>query len=494
MEKIKILFGFQDENFEKAIKGLLKQHEYDAEIFARFNKESVKGFIDKNPDTAAVVLLEAFPKHDRGAKSQKYTAEELAQLTEGSDVNVIVVLSENYKGTDYLRTLFAAGITSAFLQKRGSGATPKDIATLILRKRTRKMAREYYGIGNGKIDVGYIERDDFNELYQKMHSKDNLLAGYLTICANLNATQIADFTKRLPEDDITYLAGFEEFHTVMELLKKFGMDLKIKKPKKVAIGLNKTVAISMVNDRVIIGDEPAEKEEVREAEVEEEVEEKPIKEETVSEEEPAAVVEEPVEEVTESVVEEEKKENGPNYDEMDFDTLLAIAMGGEIPQKAPASESKTEPVVEEVKAVAEEKEEPEVEPPIVEETKTEPEPDAVEEPQVEKAECIKEEIKEEVKEEPKAEPEKESKKAPKEKPKKTPKEKPKKAPKETIKEAVKKVERNLEEEEELPPIEFDDEEYEDIILNGKKKGKSPVYILIMLLFIAGILAMYYFTK
>ena len=50
MEQIKVLFGFSDESFEEAVKALLKQKGYDAEIFARFNKDSVKQFIEKNPD------------------------------------------------------------------------------------------------------------------------------------------------------------------------------------------------------------------------------------------------------------------------------------------------------------------------------------------------------------------------------------------------------------------------------------------------------------
>lgn len=252
MEEIKVLFGFSDAGFEKAVKDLLKTKGYDAQIVARFSKESVKKYIEKNPDTKAVVLLEAFPKGEGRAKPQKYTAEEVTELTDMSDVNVIFVLSENYKGTDYMRTLFAAGITSAFFQNRKDGARPRDIASLILQKRTRKAAREYYGIGAGKIELGFMETVDFNGFYEQFKKAEVPLMGYLSVCSKLNAQQIADFTRRLPEDDKSYLAGFEEFHTVMQLLKKFGIDMKIKRPRKVVIGLANTPAITMQDDKIVV--------------------------------------------------------------------------------------------------------------------------------------------------------------------------------------------------------------------------------------------------
>lgn len=255
MEKLKILFGFSDNDYEAAVKALLRSKGYDAQISARFSKESVKAFIEKNPDTDAMVILEAFPKSKESTKSQKYTAEEVAQLADNSDVNIILVLSENYKGTDYMRTLFAAGITSAFFQRRGNGARPRDIAALILQKRTRKSAREYYGIGSQTIELGFLDNDVFNKLYtdlKSVSSDSNMLENYLAICAKLSPQQIADFTRRLPGDDRDYLAQFEEFHTVLQLLKKFGIDMKIKRPKRVSVGLKSSVGISMKDDRMVI--------------------------------------------------------------------------------------------------------------------------------------------------------------------------------------------------------------------------------------------------
>lgn len=255
MRKMTILFGFEDAGFENSVKNLLRVKGIEATIVARFSKEAVARYIRDNPHTDAVVLMEVFPRRKELSKPQKYTAEEVAQLTGASDVNVILVLSENHKGTGYMRTLFTAGITSAFFQKKGGGARPSDIAALIIQKRTRNAAREYYGIASQKIEYDFIDSVEYAKIYAKYKEGDgsSLLENYIKVCAQLTAQQIADFTKRLPEDDILYLAQFEEFHTLMAMIKKFGYDLKIKRPRKVSIGLTHTqYLIGSDGDRVDI--------------------------------------------------------------------------------------------------------------------------------------------------------------------------------------------------------------------------------------------------
>lgn len=265
MEKLNILFGFSDEKFEAAVRALLRSKGYDAQISARFSKDSIKSYIEKNPDTDAVVILEAWTWENM--KPQKYTAEEVTQLTDMSHVNVILVLSINYKGTDYMRTLLAAGITSAFFQEEGGGARPRDIVKLILQKRTRKSAREYYGIGS-QIELGFLDSADFSVFYNELKENDEItmLEKYLAVCSRMTAQQIADFTRRLPDDDKAYLAQFEEFHTVMQLLKKFGIDMKIKRPKKVCIGLSHAVGISLKDERIEINPNEGEVEKIKKEE------------------------------------------------------------------------------------------------------------------------------------------------------------------------------------------------------------------------------------
>ena len=245
-KNMNILLTFEDAQFEKSIKGLLATKGVNATIHAVFSKDSVARYIRENPNTDAVVLMEVFAKRKERGKAEKYTAEEVAYLTGASDVNVIIILGENHKGTSYMGTLYSAGVTSAIFQKK-DGVRPAEIAALILQKRTRNAAREYYGIGSQIIDVGAIESADYNRLYAKYRGKDgdNLVENYIKVCSELSMQQVADFTKRLPDDDKEYLAQFEEFHVVLGFLKKLGIDLKIKRPKTVSIGLKYVYSIEM---------------------------------------------------------------------------------------------------------------------------------------------------------------------------------------------------------------------------------------------------------
>ena len=253
LETKKILFGFSDEKFEKTLSGLLRCVDYETEIYARTSKIAINDALKKIPDMDAVVLTETL----EGAglqKRQKYSAEELAALADESNANVIVVLSENHKGTDYVRVLLEAGITGAIFVGAQKVVTAKEVATLIVRKRTKKDAREYYGIGHEKADLGFLNLDEFNELYGRFRNRTgSVLENYLFICGNLgNPKQIADFTKRLPKDDLENLAAFEEFHMVMHSLKELGYDLQIEKPRKVSSGLSRVPVISISNGMMVI--------------------------------------------------------------------------------------------------------------------------------------------------------------------------------------------------------------------------------------------------
>lgn len=251
MNSIHILFGFDKPEFEQAVKELLKSKGYIAEIHSRFSKLTIKEYLENNPTCNTVVLTEVFNK------KMSYTAEELAQLTDMRDINVIIVLAGGKRGSDYMKTLYMANITNAILQKgRNGGATPADVAALILQRRSRKDAREYYGISSKKMELGFLENETYLELYRDFKKMEGeydsrqLLKNYISVCSRISPMQIWDFTRRLPADDRNVLIQFEEFHQVAQLLKKFGFDLKIKKPKNVSIGMETLVGISVQNDKI----------------------------------------------------------------------------------------------------------------------------------------------------------------------------------------------------------------------------------------------------
>lgn len=74
------------------------------------------------------------------ANDGKWSAYELAKLNDYRDLNIIPILQENKKGTEYIKILYAANITSAIL----GDAKPENICDLLTQRRTRKEAKKYY--------------------------------------------------------------------------------------------------------------------------------------------------------------------------------------------------------------------------------------------------------------------------------------------------------------------------------------------------------------
>lgn len=504
MEKMQILFGFDSPDFENAIIRLLKSKGIEAEISSKMTKLNIREFLEKNHNCNTVVLKEAF------SKDVYYTAEEIAQLTDMRDVNVIIVLSDKRRGTDYMCTLYAAGITNAIFQKgRNGGASPKDIATLMLQRRTRKDAREYYGIASNKIELGFLDNTTYVEFYRDLKQEgSSLLENYINVCARMSPQQIADFTRRLPKDDINELAQFEEFHVIMQLLKRFGIDLKIKKPKTARVGLNTPVGITIEDERIHVTpaetekkvtDNKKEQKNATAAANDESIEEfivrtparEPIKEEIVKEE---------------PKVEPIKEEKDP-YGGITLADLFAggVTLNGlgnmsssvaseqsekvETVEKAPEEKKSTsifDKVLEEIANTANATEEK----PIIEEQQPKEEvyqEKVVVEPEQPVTDVVKDGPVKELKEEP-IEVAPESKK--KEKKEKKEKTKPKKEHKEVEKDIVREEPKkstvfSMEEESTNTAIVFDDydDSYDDISLDSGADSRISIPFLIAILFL-----------
>lgn len=234
MERIGILCGFdipKFREFNQLLKKKLTEYGIEASFDVRLHKQSIKEYVDANVHCKVVILTERIGR-------EEFTAQEIALLTDKRDVNVIVVLNTKGKDKEFLKVLYNANITNAILQDgRSGGASVSDVAQLIVKKRSRMEARKVYGITDGKLEFGFLNDEAYLECYRKLHKDSDLMKNYIDCCGVLSPQQIADFTRRLPKDDMDELVKFQEFHVVMQLLKKFGFDLKIKKPKKCKIGL-----------------------------------------------------------------------------------------------------------------------------------------------------------------------------------------------------------------------------------------------------------------
>ncbi len=227
-----ILFGFEAPLFQAEISELLKRKGVEVKIEAKFTKNSIRDYIMMHEECDTVILKE---KSD----SCEYTADELALLADERDLNIVVVLMANHKGTSYMQTLYAANILGAIFQSgRSGGAKVEDVAALILKKRTRKEARDYYGIGNVEVDIGILSPEAFSYYYSCLSNPeygDLMIERYLTVAQKLTAKQNEDFIRKLPKDTLEELSSYAEFYEVLAQLKTYGVDIKMKKPKNAKI-------------------------------------------------------------------------------------------------------------------------------------------------------------------------------------------------------------------------------------------------------------------
>ena len=254
MQKLNILFGFNEPAFEEGVKKTLQTSGYEANIIVKLTKLSIREYLRVNEYCNTVVLKEVM------SSKSIYSAEELSELTDFRDVNVIIVINSRHNGTEFMHILYNAGITCAIFQDGKRGATPKQVGEFVINKRTRRQAREYYGIDNRKVETGILDMDYFYEIYNDMlcqNTEKTLIENYLAVCRRLNQQQLYDFTRRLPEERINELKRYEEFFDVVRSLKKSGFNLKIKRKRKTKIGLHLPNSEAETNNEKKMNEQPA---------------------------------------------------------------------------------------------------------------------------------------------------------------------------------------------------------------------------------------------
>lgn len=262
VEEMNILFGFDVPVFQVEVENYLKNMGYKVNSCVRTTKAAIRKEIESGSCHCAV-LREVL---NNNGNIEKYSADELAILTDERDINIVVVLNDNLRGTPYMRILYGANITSAVYQSgRTGGATAKGIGELLIKKRSREEARDVYGI-DGRLAPAYsLSSNIFLECMQRLrydNSDENLIERFIQCCKSLTYKQTAEFIQKIPAEIRDELILYEEFHTIVGILKSCGMDLKIRKPKKMMIGLSHPSFVKSIEAEEMPGSEPVKEEEV----------------------------------------------------------------------------------------------------------------------------------------------------------------------------------------------------------------------------------------
>lgn len=232
-----ILFGFNAPEFSNNIVQELKNRGETVNSQVCLSKREIKEFLVGHPEFRHVVLLETLYKVD--GTTEMYSAEELARMTDTHNINIIVVLAGKHRGTNFMKTLYAANITSALFQDEKQGASEEMIISLIMKRRSRRNARTYYGIDRRPIKysaVGGEHIDVLNALENSEYGQ-SMLERFLILTKGMPAGELGDLIENLPLDIKDELSRYEEFYILLDAIKQKGGNVKYRKPKKVEFGL-----------------------------------------------------------------------------------------------------------------------------------------------------------------------------------------------------------------------------------------------------------------
>lgn len=227
MEKeMNILFGFDNPTAEDYIVNELKNLGVTVNCQVKSTKNTITSFLQSRPEFDTVILLEVMNK-SRDIRIARWTAEEIASLTDDRDMNIIVILDESKKGeshigTPFMQTLYCANILNAVYQGgKGNNHVLKDVLSLLIKPRTRKEARDYYGISD-YVEIDFLSNQEFRSLYKRLYDeKIGNTPGerFAVLCQKLNNEQIADFIRRLPASIKEELETTEDYRRFKEFVR-----------------------------------------------------------------------------------------------------------------------------------------------------------------------------------------------------------------------------------------------------------------------------------
>lgn len=232
--RIKVLLGFklkseaEDRDVERRLTVQLKSLGYEPAILRRSTKKEIQSYLKNNVECCHAVLMEM-------VGMATWSQNELAELVDDRDIHVVVVLTAaRSRQTDYLVTLYAAGITSAVFEHGQSGASAEEVAELLVHPRSRREARRYYGIETANIAIRSLTNEMYNGYCCKLMDNaygSGIMARLLKIAESMNPFQMGDLLAKLPQSVLDELWQYTEYAQLRVQLKESGIKIPYHKPK-----------------------------------------------------------------------------------------------------------------------------------------------------------------------------------------------------------------------------------------------------------------------
>lgn len=189
----------------------LSKQEVEYKVFSMADHENMVVLLQENMDMSA-----------------SYQAWEIAALQDIRRIPVVVSVDRKHYGTDYMAVLYAAGIMDAVYDE---DADAGELTKRILSRRSRREAREYYGIRSMDEVVSVLDilGKDTLERYLRyigagMDAQDTRLR-YREVQNKLSHVENCYLVEHLPENILQELQadkGFALYQKAMQKRKKEG--------------------------------------------------------------------------------------------------------------------------------------------------------------------------------------------------------------------------------------------------------------------------------
>ena len=233
---MKLLIGFDNEAAIDNIRKEFEKRGYRIDIIQKHSKASVVEYVNAHSDCQMVLLME---NHIQG----KYTADELAKITDLNDnVNVVLIADEARKGTVFLKQLYSAGIYGVIYQGVADkkGVSVPKIVDLLLHKRTKPEARQYYGIDEIAVEMEsipyYVLQQHYDIIREGENFGTNVGVRFYNVAQQLSTPQNVELIKNLPPDLANQLKQYEEFYDIVQQIEEYGISTGIVRPKELKRG------------------------------------------------------------------------------------------------------------------------------------------------------------------------------------------------------------------------------------------------------------------
>ncbi|WP_459195631.1 hypothetical protein [Wukongibacter baidiensis] len=201
---LNILIGFRyTERFDEIRKNIIDSFQrkgQSIQLAEKYNKFGITKFLSENKNYSVLILQEHIEM------GTPLTIEYLDKLTdEFPNLNVIVILDNKHYKSQLIKQIFNLRIYNCIFEK---DAEIEDIVKLVLKGRTKKEAKFYYGINDIDDDLNH---EDINNILSKVEmdsiieylmnsSEDELFNNYEYITQKYDEKQNIYIIMNLPND------------------------------------------------------------------------------------------------------------------------------------------------------------------------------------------------------------------------------------------------------------------------------------------------------